>query len=192
VILSDSHTKVKGGNKVIFSATNVTVAKLTKEEKKNTGDLDVWSKERAQTLARANSRISSRMLTSAFANFRDTSLFSNRSLGLWFYNNRLGCYTFLPFFYGWGSPYGSSYSTSIYTPYTYPVGTYPNSSSGNYPQGNGSNSGGGVRPAPQPAPSAGGSFGNAGGNGSFGRERVMNPETGNPMPRKNLERMPNQ
>ena len=34
VILSDSHTKVKGGNKVVFSATNVSVAKLTKEEKK--------------------------------------------------------------------------------------------------------------------------------------------------------------
>jgi ferric-dicitrate binding protein FerR (iron transport regulator) len=30
VILSDSHTKVKGGNKVVFSATNVSVAKLTK------------------------------------------------------------------------------------------------------------------------------------------------------------------
>jgi hypothetical protein len=140
------------------------------------------------------------MLTSAFATFHDTSWFSNRSVGLWFYNTRLGCFTFLPFFYGWGSPYGSSYSTSIYTPFTYPVGAYPNSNSGNYPQGNGSAnggggqsypSGGGIRPAPQPAPSAGGSFG-TGGNSGFGRERVMNPETGNPMPRKNLERMPNQ
>jgi FecR-like protein len=205
VILSDSHTKVKGGNKVIFSATNVTVAKLTKEEKKNTESFDVWSKERAQTLAKANSRINNRMLTSAFANFRDNPWFySNRSLGLWFFNSRAGCYTFLPFYYGWGSPYGSSYSTSIYVPYSYGGVTYPGSNPANYPQGNGSAnggsanggggypSGGGIRPAPQPAPSAGGSFGNGGGNSGFGRERVMNPETGNPMPRKNLERMPNQ
>src|ERR1043165_4669349 len=69
VILSDSHTKVKGGNKVVFSATNVSVAKLTKEEKKakENEEVDVWSKERAQTLAQANRRINNRMLTSAFA-----------------------------------------------------------------------------------------------------------------------------
>src|SRR5215212_6972745 len=63
VILSDSHTKVKGGNKVVFSASNVSVAKLTKEEKKarENEDVDVWSKERAQTLAKANRRISNSM-----------------------------------------------------------------------------------------------------------------------------------
>src|SRR5690348_18383623 len=31
VILSDSHTKIQGGNKVVFSANAVSVAKLTKE-----------------------------------------------------------------------------------------------------------------------------------------------------------------
>src|ERR1041385_2009572 len=71
VILSDdSHTKVKGGNKVVFSATNVTVAKLTKEEKKDQEPVENWSKERAETLAKANRRISDRMLTSAFASVR--------------------------------------------------------------------------------------------------------------------------
>src|SRR5215204_5409721 len=119
VILSDSHTKVKGGNKVVFSATNVTVAKLTKEEKKTKEDVDVWSKERAETLAKANRRISERMLTSAFASYRNWDPFSRRSLGLWFYNSRSACYTFLPFFYGLGSPYGSFYTTSIYSPYFY-------------------------------------------------------------------------
>src|SRR5215212_9419920 len=80
VILSDSHTKVKGGNKVVFSASNVSVAKLTKEGKKasENEDVDVWSKERAQTLAKANRRISNSMLTSAFATFRDSDPFSNR------------------------------------------------------------------------------------------------------------------
>src|SRR6185369_9281396 len=44
VILSDSHTKIKGGNKVVFSATNVIVAKLTSEEKKNKDEVENWSK----------------------------------------------------------------------------------------------------------------------------------------------------
>jgi len=198
VILSDSHTKVKGGNKVVFSATTVSVAKLTNEEKKNKEEVEVWSKERAETLAKANRRINDRMLSSAFSSFRDPFLFSNRSVGLWFYNSRLGCYTFLPFFYGWGSPYGSSYSTSIYAPY---IWNRPNGFSGNYPNGSGGASGsgssgggqsypstGGIRP-PMPAPSSG-TFGNGGNVGSGGREpRMINPETGNPMTRK-MERAP--
>ena len=53
VILSDSHTKVKGGNKVIFSATNFSVAKLNDQEKKVKDDVEVWSKDRAKTLAKA-------------------------------------------------------------------------------------------------------------------------------------------
>ena len=91
VILSDSHTKVKGGDKVVFSATNVSVAKLSKEEKKEIeqADVDVWSKDRAKTLAKANSRLTDRMINSAFATFRDDPFsFSNRSgLGFWFYNS---------------------------------------------------------------------------------------------------------
>jgi len=167
VILSDSHT-VKGGNKVVFSASAVTVAKLTKEEKKarENEEVDVWSKERAETLAKANRRINNRMLTSAFASYRDYDPFSRR-LGLWFLDPRLGCYTFLPFFYGWGSPYGTSYTTSIYNPFGgyYPQRTYGGAS---YPQSSGSNSGnstggrsypsGGSGASPRPAapPSNGG------------------------------------
>ena len=183
VILSDSHTKVKGGNKVVFSASAISVAKLTKEEKKanEKEEVEVWSKERAETLAKANRRISNRMLTSAFASFRDNDPFSPR-LGLWFFNTRAGCYTFLPFFYGWGSPYGSSYTTSAY----YPAGTYyPRPSGGSntsYPQPTGSTgypSGGTAAPRPA-APSAP--------SGGFTREpRMINPDTGNRMPRKNIE-----
>ena len=71
VILSDSHTKVKGGNKVVFSATAGFSCKLTKEEKKRAEDVDVWSKQRAETLAKANRRITDSMFTSAFASYRD-------------------------------------------------------------------------------------------------------------------------
>jgi FecR protein len=210
VILSDSHTKVKGGNKVIFSATNVSVAKLTDEDKKK-DDVENWSKDRAQALAKANQRITNRILNTAFASFRDPFFpFDNRALGIWFFNPRVGCYTFLPFYLGLGSPYGSYYTNAFYLPYV-PANSYPNygshggttvSSGGqsyptnggqNYPASGGapSNGGGSYRP-PVPSPSTNGGFGN-GGNGGFSREpRMMNPETGNPMPRKNLEKMPNQ
>ena len=196
VILSDSpHTKVKGGNKVVFSATNVSVAKLTKEEKKVKEDIDNWSKERAETLAKANRRINDRMLTSAFASYRDWDPFS-RSFGLWFYNSRAGCYTFLPFYYGWGSPYGNSYSTSIYSPYVgigYPSGTRSYPQSGSNPNGsNGTNPSGGTPQGgytPQPRPAAppsmpSGSFGNPMGGR---QDRMIDPDTGNRMPRKNIE-----
>ena len=211
VILSDSpHTKVKGGNKVVFNATNVSVAKLTKEEKKIEEDIDFWSKDRGKLLAKANSRINNRMLDSAFASFRDLDPFSNdpfsRRFGLWFYNSSLRCYTFLPFFYGWGSPYGS-YNTSIY----YPPAYYPRANSNGYtytpPPGGGNggqtsggsggghtypsggNGGGGSTPrpaAPPPAPSPI----VAPSNGGFGggrRERIPDMETGRPMPSKNIE-----
>jgi hypothetical protein len=186
VILSDdSHTKVKGGNKVVFSATNVSVAKLTKEEKKAQESIDNWSKERAETVAKANRRISDRMINSAFATYRDWDPFS-RSNGLWFFNSRAGCYTFLPFSYGWGSPYGNSYSTAIFSPY-FGLGYQRG---GNWPQpGNTTTNNGSpggythpTRPVTTPTTNPSG-FGTP-----MGRpERPIDPDTGARMPRKNLE-----
>jgi hypothetical protein len=113
VILSDSHTKVKGGNKVIFSATNTVVAKLTNEEKKKSVEnVEVWSRDRAEALAKANRKITDRMMNSAFAS--SMGYFSSRSYGFWFFSPTARCYTFLPLFYGWSSPYGSSFHTTIY------------------------------------------------------------------------------
>ncbi len=143
VMLNDSHTKVKGGNKVIFSATaGFSVAKLEGSEKKDRDDVDNWSKERAQTLAKANSRISERMLSSAFSSFNNSDWIFNsyRSPGFWFFNSRSQCYTFLPFSYGWGSPYGGSYSLAIYNPY-YCCGGYPSRGIISTPSGSGSGSG---------------------------------------------------
>ena len=184
VILSDSpHTKVKGGNKVVFSATAVSVAKLTKEEKKLAEEVDVWSKQRAETLAKANRRITDRMFTSAFAAWRDNDPFTRNRTGLWFYNAGAGCYTFLPFFYGFTSPYGNSYSTSIYSPYWYPSRGY-----GNQPTAGGNNwpTGGSTQ-----APTGGAPTGPTGSTNPVyspqSSPRMIDPDTGNRMPRKNIE-----
>ncbi len=126
VVLSDTQTKVKGGNKVIFNGVNLSVAKLTSQEKskKNRDEMDLWSKDRGEILAKANRRITDKMVTSAFATWTGFGWNSFRNRGLWFYNPRTFCYTFLPFGYGWGSPYGGSYSTSIFF--------YPRSNRGYY------------------------------------------------------------
>jgi hypothetical protein len=185
VILSDSpHTKVKGGNKVVFSATAVSVAKLTKEEKKLAEEVDVWSKQRAETLAKANRRITDRMFTSAFASWRDSDPFTRNRTGLWFYNAGAGCYTFLPFFYGFTSPYGNSYSTSIYSPYWYPGRGYGNNqptAGNNWPTGGSTQSPTGGTPA---GPTGGSPVSSAPPQSS---PRMIDPDTGNRMPRKNIE-----
>jgi len=117
VMLEDSHTKVKGGNKVVFTGGSFSVAKLQKTDKKSWDTLEGWSKDRAQTLAKANSRLTQREVSGYLASFnsRFGSLFTfgSRS-GLWMYNPNLRCFTFLPFGYGWDSPYGPSYSSFFY------------------------------------------------------------------------------
>ena len=118
-VILDSHIKIKGGNKVVFSATAVSVAKLTDDEKKMEKEVAIeqWSQKRAETLAKANRRISNGMLTSAFSASSADFFFMGgfRRSGLWFYNSRAGCYTFLPFgYYYSSSPYGVSYPTTIY------------------------------------------------------------------------------
>ena len=141
VMLEGSHTKVKGGNKVVFSGNSFSVAKLEKAEK-DRDSLEMWSKDRAKTLAKANSKITGRMMNTFAASLsNDWSLGRlGRRSGFWLFNAEVGCYTMLPFGFGWSSPYGSSYSRSVYIggvgyyyggrePYTYPItyrGRVPN------------------------------------------------------------------
>lgn len=116
VLLEGSHTKVKGGNKVVFSSNSFSVAKLEKADKKNWDSLEGWSKDRAQMLAQANGKLSERDLNGYLSRRTDDFFFARargRS-GLWMYNRTAACFTFLPFIDGWGSPYGLSYSSSFF------------------------------------------------------------------------------
>ena len=115
VLLDNSQTKVKGGNKVVFTGNGSSVAKLQKSDKKR-DDLEDWSKHRAETLAQANRRIPSREANLFLASSFDYWSYSSfaRSFGVWFYNPAYRCFTFLPFRFGWGSPYGGAYSGILY------------------------------------------------------------------------------
>jgi FecR-like protein len=117
VLLEDSQT-IKGGKKLRFSGGNLFVAKMDKTDKEK-DNFDVWSKQRAETVAQANRRISSRDRKTLIASFNDSwsSVYLTRSAGIWFFNSGANCYTFLPFYLGWGSPYGSSYARTLYDGY---------------------------------------------------------------------------
>jgi hypothetical protein len=200
VILSDSHTKVKGGNKVVFSGTAVSVAKLTREEKKLAEDVDVWSKQRAETLAKANRRITNAMFQSAFASYRYFDPWSRSSFGMWFYHQGANCYTFLPFRFGWTSPYGNSYSNIFYgggygyAPTYYPTRTHGNGQTSSGGTGQGTSGGGVISTGGGSHPSyptnTGGSTGGAGGGinrpSPQSMPRMSDPDTGNRM-RRNIE-----
>jgi hypothetical protein len=104
----DPGSIVKGGKKVtITSGTTPMIAKLTRNDK---DEFDTWSQDRGRTLASANQRLSTRMLNSYLSatDWGWTSAAFGR-WGLWTWSPFSSCYTFLPFFYGWGSPYGAYY-----------------------------------------------------------------------------------
>jgi hypothetical protein len=113
VLLADTHTRIKSGNKVVFNSTSFSVAKLDSADKKK-DSFEGWSKERAGTLAEANQRISARSLNGFLSQNSWSDQFSAGANGVWFYNARYGCFTFLPFLFGWGSPYGSYYPSTFY------------------------------------------------------------------------------
>jgi len=157
-------TIIKGGKVARLSGESVEVAKLDKNSR---DALDQWSRERGKELAKANEQLSRRAVRSAFTlgsydNIYGSSWGSN---GFWFFNSSLRCYTFLPYGYGWRSPYGHSYGLGVWRPrpdpsaswvppYNQPAGggsTSANPGNGNWgnnPGGGNSGGGGGSNPNP--------------------------------------------
>ncbi|HET6669106.1 MAG TPA: FecR family protein [Pyrinomonadaceae bacterium] len=123
LLLSDPDAKIKAGKKLIFSGNSYSVAALTDAEKKDVDSLDLWSKDRSQVVAKANQALTSRdrrILRSGFSSdwaFR----FSPRIGGIWFLDTAFGFYSFMPFYAGWGSPYGRSYPFSFYSGYWWQI-----------------------------------------------------------------------
>jgi hypothetical protein len=109
-------TLLKGGKTARIVGANVEVAKL---DKKDRDDLDVWSKERAGELAAANRKLSTRTLNPVLASLSFNDMWGNASsryyrTGVWIFDARSGCYTFLPFYDSFSSPYGGFYGSRIY------------------------------------------------------------------------------
>ena len=155
---NDPQNIVKGGKKVtIRGLAPASIAKITKEDR---DDFDDWSKERGKNLARANSKLSDRALLGYGRSIWGLRSLGYARFGVWSWSPFARCYTFLPFSYGWGSPYGSWYGSyafggfyggrGYYGGSYYPTGSGNSGSitSGSAPAG----SGGTAAPSPMSMP----------------------------------------
>jgi hypothetical protein len=136
-------TKVKGGKVARISGAGIEVAKFDKQWR---DDLDRWSRERGKELAKANEKLNRRALISAFDSFNNAYV-GGWASGFWAFNSSMRCYTFLPYGYGWRSPYGFGYGIGVYGPVTgwrpvYTGGAGGGTWGGGVPGGGGSGGGG--------------------------------------------------
>jgi len=172
-LINDSSTNIiKSGNEVSFRGGSFVATKLGKKQQDR---FDDWSKARANTLAKANERLSANGLNSylSSSNSFDWAFSAANPYGLWAFSGLSRCFTFLPFYYGWSSPYGHNYGLYFYD-------YWPGSRC----------CGGGYRPVIVSNPSSGGlSGGTSGGpsGGSIGTSRPPAPPapsapTVSPMP----------
>ncbi len=137
VIGNNAAAPIKGDKKARVVGSTVEVVKYDKKREKDA--FDEWSKERAETLADANRKLSNRNVNTLLASYNMNSLWSAsyQPNGLWLFDNRYGCYTFLPFYARWSSPYGRSYNNML-NYYGYGYNGYSNNCQGC----SGSNNGG--------------------------------------------------
>ena len=111
-ILGMADGRVKRGREASVVEGQVNVAKA---QKKDRDELDEWSSDRAKLLARANSRLDRRSLYEPLMSAFGAGVWSvHRSLGVWVFNPIIGGYCFVPFGYGWGSPYGHFYGSDFW------------------------------------------------------------------------------
>ncbi|MEK7723818.1 MAG: FecR domain-containing protein [Acidobacteriota bacterium] len=160
-------TIVKGGKSATQNATNVAIEKFDRDKK---GEFDNWSRDRAKEIAKTNaSLIQRQMRQSLLTSYNSNSWNASNGYGLWVQDPFSRTFCFLPFGWGWRSPYGFGYNQSIwnYNPPPQMVGPMyqnPNLGGNNNnnnpitvtpPSGGGNNNGG--FPPSTTSPGAGGS-----------------------------------
>jgi hypothetical protein len=103
---------VKKGKTATTGGENVAVARFDRGERDSFED---WSRQRAKELAKANDRLERNSLRNTLISGFDSrgwNMFD--SFGLWVYDPFWGSYCFLPFGYGWSSPYGFSFGRDLW------------------------------------------------------------------------------
>ena len=108
LVNENSSNIIRGGSGLVFRGNSFVATKLGKKQQ---DQFDDWSKARANTLAKANEKLSARGLNTYFASFNsfDWAFSAANPYGLWAFSPFSRCFTFLPFYYGWSSPYGHNY-----------------------------------------------------------------------------------
>ena len=168
---NDPKNIVKSNKKVSFTRPVPQITKLTKLDR---DEFDDWSRERGQTLARANEKLSARVLNGYLASSSWSFSGGFSRWGLWTWSPFVSCYTFLPFYYSWASPYGRAYAY-----YQYRYGYRGEWADANRPYisnspGNGT-FGAGSPPVGTVGPNGGPRLGPAGNVGSSGSGSMSSP-----------------
>ncbi|MCU1289781.1 MAG: hypothetical protein JWN60_2010 [Acidobacteria bacterium] len=95
---------VKGGKAAIIVNGEQQIAKFDRDDR---DEFETWSRDRARDLAKINSKLERRMMTNSLVNsFNQSGWNFYDSFGVWVYSPQFGTSCFLPFGYGWRSPYG--------------------------------------------------------------------------------------
>ena len=111
-------TIVKSGKSATQNGNDVTVEKFVKDDK---GSLESWSKNRAKEISKLNAKLMDREMSRSLMNTFQTnrSGFSN-GYGFWVQDPFSRSFCFLPFGWGFSSPYGFGYNQSISNYYLSP------------------------------------------------------------------------
>ena len=105
-------TEVGAGRTASIANGGVSVSKFDKD----TNDpLDIWSKERGRELTKLNARLQRDPLrNSLLSSFNQRGWGLYNSFGLWVFDPVRRMWCFLPFGYGWSSPYGWGYDYDLW------------------------------------------------------------------------------
>ena len=104
---------LKGGRAVnIGGGEEASIEKFDRDEK---DVFELWSKSRAKELAKTNSRLQRQDVRNTLISSFDSQRWSMYdSFGLWVFDPLTRGYCFLPFGYGWRSPYGYGFGRDIW------------------------------------------------------------------------------
>jgi len=103
---------IKGGRAAGIKNGQPQIEKFDRDEKDG---FELWSKTRAKDLAKINAKLErSLMKTSLISSYNQRGWNMYDSFGVWVYNSSYGANCFLPFGYGWRSPYGYGFGYSFY------------------------------------------------------------------------------
>jgi hypothetical protein len=110
---SANGAEIKSGKQATVNGNQTAVVKFDRDDK---DALEIWSKFRAKELAKINARLQNNYLrTSLMSSYYQTRWSMYDSYGLWVFSRYHGSYCFLPFGYGWSSPYGYYYPRDIWS-----------------------------------------------------------------------------
>jgi hypothetical protein len=106
-------TELESGRTAMLVKGGISVSKFDRD----TNDpLDIWSKARGKELTKLNARLQRDALrNSLLSSFTQRGWNMYNSFGLWVFDPTRRMWCFLPFGYGWSSPYGWDYDFDIWS-----------------------------------------------------------------------------